>query len=187
MVGSDEIAAIYAGLDLVYSGGTTPPTPTFQGKWLATYSDSHTESAQCDASSVITQGEITLANLVSLEIGDCVNSIGASVFDSCSSLTSVTIPNSVTSIGQYAFGYCGSLTSVTIPSGVTSIDDNAFANCSSLTSVTVNATTPPTLGGGSVFSFTNDCPIYVPTSSLSAYQSASGWSDYASRIQAIPL
>ena len=28
MVGSDEVTAIYAGLDLVYSGGTTPPTPT---------------------------------------------------------------------------------------------------------------------------------------------------------------
>ena len=41
MLGSDEVTAIYAGLDLVYSGGTTPPTPTgsciseAEGTWVS--------------------------------------------------------------------------------------------------------------------------------------------------------
>jgi len=48
--------------------------------------------------------------------------------------------------------------------------------------VIVNATTPPTLGA-SAFNNTNDCPIYVPCSSVSAYKAASNWSTYASRIQ----
>ena len=52
-------------------------------------------------------------------------------------------------------------------------------------SVTVNATTPPTLGE-SALDYTNNCPIYVPAASVDVYKAASGWSTYASRIQAIP-
>lgn len=185
MVGSDEIAAIYAGLDLVYS--STPPTPpTFQGKWLATYTGGTTSSAECDASSAITLNEITLTDLVSVEIGDCVTAINDRAFQNCGSLTSVTIPSSVTTIGNNAFGVCTNLASVTIPDSVTNIGYQVFFFCGSLSSITVNATTPPTLGAYA-FTDTNNCPIYVPAASLSAYQSASGWSDYASRIQAIPL
>ena len=199
-VGSGD-CTIYLGDTLVYSGGTPP---TFQGKWLATYSDSHTESAQCDASSSITYGDITSTNLVSVEIGDCVTSIGEGAFYSCTSLSSVTIPDSVTSISEWAFGDCSSLTSCTfgsgvtsidnwafyrcsgltsidIPSGVTSIGNQTFNECSGLTSITVNATTPPTLGIGA---FDGSYPIYVPASSVSAYQSA--WSEYEYRIQVIP-
>lgn len=225
----------------------------FDGKWLAEYSDSHTESAQCDSSSAITSGEITKTDLVEVMIGDCVTSIGGSAFASCSSLTSVTIPDSVTSINDYAFMQCSSLTSITIPdnvttigsfafykcislttctigssvtsigasafrqcssltsvtipdsttsinayafndcsgltsidipSGVTIIGNQAFLNCSGLTSITINSVSPPTMQGSGAFNNTNDCPIYVPSGSLSAYQSA--WSSYASRIQAIP-
>jgi len=43
---------------------------------------------------------------------------------------------------------------------------------------------PPTLGS-STFDDTNNCPIYVPSGSVNAYKSASGWSTYADRIQAI--
>lgn len=125
-------------------------------------------------------------SLTSVTIPDSVTSIGDYAFYSCSALTSITIPSSVTSIGINAFRSCRSLTSITIPSGVTSIGTNAFNYCSGLTSVTVEATTPPTLGGAGVFNNTNECPIYVPASSLNAYKTATGWSTYASRIQAMP-
>lgn len=181
-LGSSDVTAAYIGDTLVYSGGTPP---TFQGKWLATYQDSHTESAECDSSSAITDGEIAKANLVSVEIGDCVTSIGSNAFASCRSLTSIDIPNSVTTIGENAFANCRNLTSIDIPSGVRSISDLAFRNCSSLISVTVNATTPPTLDFAA-FDSTNYCPIYVPCESVEAYKTATNWSEYASRIQAIP-
>lgn len=118
-------------------------------------------------------------------IPNSVTRIGSYAFISCKSLTSITIPDSVTSIGDNAFWDCYGLTTITIPSSVTSIGGGAFTLCKNLTSITITATTPPTITG-TPFSNTNNCPIYVPASAVSTYQSASGWSTYASRIQAIP-
>ena len=122
--------------------------------------------------------------LKTLVIPDGVTSIGEEAFSYCSGLTSVNIPSTVTSIGRSAFYICRTLTSVTIPDSVTSIGQYAFAYCVNLASVTVKATTPPTLGADALTS-TNNCPIYVPAASLNTYKAASGWSTYASRIQAI--
>ena len=124
--------------------------------------------------------------LTSVTIPNFVTSIGYNVFNDCTGLTSVTIGNSVTEIGSSAFIFCRGLTSITIPNSVTSISDYAFDGCSGLTSVTIQATTPPTLGGSSAFSDTNNCPIYVPAESVDAYKQATNWSAYADRIQAIP-
>lgn len=123
-------------------------------------------------------------NLTNVVLSNSLTSIGSGAFGNCSSLTGITIPNSVTSIGDYAFNICYSLTNITIPSSVTSIGQSAFYACENLQSITVEATTPPSLGSG-VFDSTNNCPIYVPTASVNAYKSASGWSTYSSRIQAI--
>ena len=124
-------------------------------------------------------------NLTSIDIPDNVLSIGQSAFTYCSGLTSVTMPDSVTSIDQGAFYGCSGLTSCTIGDGVTSIGGYAFQNCSSLTSITVNAVTPPSLGYRAFYN-TNDCPIYVLAESVEVYKTASNWSIYASRIQAMP-
>ena len=123
--------------------------------------------------------------LTSINIPNNVTTIGNSVFYYCEGLTSISIGNGVASIGDYAFYYCTSLTNINIPDSVTSIGYGAFDYCTSLTSITINATTPPSLGSNA-FNNTNDCPIYVPAESLDAYKTATNWSSYASRIQAIP-
>ena len=156
------------------------PTPTFDGKWLATYTGGTTSSASCDASSAITEGEITTDNLVNVEIGNCVTSIGNYALYNCrsitsctigsgvtsintgafmysSGLTSINIPDSVTSIGGAAFEFCKALTSCTIGSGVTTIGKKAFNTYSRLTSIICYAFTPPTLSGSGVFDYTNSC------------------------------
>lgn len=125
-------------------------------------------------------------NLTSVEIPSSVTSIGSYAFEYCRNLISVTISNGVTSIRDSAFNSCSSLASITIPSSVTSISFAAFSSCSALINVTVEATTPPTLSQ-SVFNFTHaDLVIYVPAESVEAYKSATNWSTYASKIQAIP-
>lgn len=121
-----------------------------------------------------------------LTIPNSVTSIGSQSFSSCSGLTSVTIPSGVTSIDNFAFGGCSGLTSATIGSGVTSIGNSAFIRCSSLTSVTIEATTPPTLGGSAFSENASGRKIYVPSANVETYKAASGWSSYASAIQAIP-
>ena len=208
--GYNIVRAYSCGGELVFGDEPTPPVPpVFEGKFKLTLNDSSTVSAECSTSSTVTQAEISAykATTVSAEIGDCVTAIGFMSFQSCTGLTSITLPNSLTTIGTDGFSYCYNLTSVNIPNSVTFIGQHAFRYCSfttitipdsvatiagqafqycsGLTSVTVNATTPPTLGN-SAFDSTNDCPIYVPAASLSAYQSASGWSEYASRLQAMP-
>lgn len=136
------------------------------------------------------QAEEDLKNLIerditSITIPSGTTTIGDSAFNDCTGLTSVTIGNGVTSIGQYAFKNCTDLTSVTIGDGVTSIRQYAFQSCTGLTSVTIQATTPPTLGNNALLKTNANLVIYVPAESVEAYKAASGWSSFASRIQAI--
>lgn len=123
-------------------------------------------------------------NLESVVFGNGLTIISDYSFEHCASLTSITFSNSVTYIGMAAFDDCKSLSSVTIPNSVTYIGMAAFYDCTSLTAITCEAETPPSVDGGA-FDNTNNCPIYVPAASVNAYQTASGWSSYASRIQAI--
>lgn len=122
-------------------------------------------------------------SLTNVHLSNNLTTIGEQSFYGNTSLTSINIPNSVATIGMGAFAGCHAMTAVTIGSGITSIGDSAFNACSGLTSITINATVPPTIG---VFTFdkTNNCPLFVPCQSLSAYQTA--WSNYASRLQCIP-
>lgn len=111
-------------------------------------------------------------------------SIPAEAFDSCYALTGVSIPNSVTTIGREAFYNDSGMTSVEIGSGITSIGASGFAHNLQLNEIIIHATTPPSIGVGALDD-TNNAIIKVPSQSVSAYQQASGWNSYSSRIQAL--
>ena len=186
---------------------TPPPVDT---KLYATYTGATSYEIQCNGSGELTSGETNghttaKAYMLTAQIGSCVTSIGDVAFNSATMLISVSIPDTITAIGSGAFEYCRSLSSITIPSGVTVINSRTFAACGitgitipsgvtyigtmaffdsrNLTSVTCLATVPPTLKT-MVFDSTVTA-IYVPAGSVSAYQSATNWSSYASIIQPI--
>lgn len=124
------------------------------------------------------------SSLTSIEISNSVTSIRDYAFDSCRGLTSITFGENskLASIGSSAFQYCRGLTSITIPEGVTSIGNYAFWSCSSLTTMTVLPTTPPALSSTNVI-YSATTSIYVPDESVSAYQSATNWSNFANIIK----
>lgn len=134
-----------------------------------------------------------------------VTSIGHSAFKGCTSLSSVTFPN-VTSMASYAFQDCAALSSVSFPKAAsigysaferctsltsasfpnaTSIGEFAFAYCSSLTTLYIGTNT----GTVCTLASTNSIPssitkIYVPSSLVNSYKSATNWSSFASKIVA---
>lgn len=120
------------------------------------------------------------SNLSSISLPGTIESIGDSAFWNCSSLTSINIPSNVTSIGNLAFEYCTSLTAITIPDSVTSIGGAAFYSCFNLTEMILIPSTPPVLGNQAISNATTI--IKVPSASLSAYKTASGWSAYADKM-----
>lgn len=122
--------------------------------------------------------------LENVAIGTSVTTIGDWAFSGCESITSITIPDSVISIGESVFNNCPDLTNATIGTSVETIGGNAFVYCYNLETITVKATTPPQLGDKYAIENTIQT-IYVPSSSLNSYKSASNWSSYADKIQAI--
>ena len=122
-----------------------------------------------------TGGNVTIPNTV--------NSICDVAFYGHANIQSVTIQSVVTKIGDYTFSDCSGLKSVTIPSSVTSIGENAFYRCSSLASITCLNPDPNSIimGGDYVFDGVNKstCVLNVPVGSISLYQNADQWKDFA--------
>ena len=121
----------------------------------------------------------------SIVIPNNVKSIGRSAFECCSRLSNVTLSSGLTSIKSFAFAECRALTDITIPSTVSDIGGFILQYCVNLVSITVEASEPSEYVYEEAFMDTNECPIYVPTESVSAYKEANVWSLYASRIYAI--
>lgn len=124
--------------------------------------------------------------LSAVSIPSGATSIGANAFYENMGLRSVTIPNGMTSIGASAFNSCPGLLAMSIPASVTSIGDSAFSGCTGMGAYHFYATTPPTLGSSVFSSIPSDCVIYVPSSAVNTYKSATNWSAYAGYIQGEP-
>ena len=72
-----------------------------------------------------------------------------------------------------------------MPETLTSIGDGAFYGCSNMYEVVLNGSTPPTLSSDSHAFDGSTCTIYVPSSAVDTYKTATGWDKYASRIKPI--
>ena len=110
--------------------------------------------------------------------------VGIGCFTNVSGLTDVTVDGDVEAncFGWYN-AYTNSITSLTLTENCTSYGGYSGITETSLAELTILATTPPALSNTLP---TTNFQIFVPASAVDTYKAASGWSTYASQIQAIP-
>ena len=132
-------------------------------------------------------------HITSLSLGNNVIYVGSNFVMGCKSLQTLEFPSDYESyFNSSLISLCDSLKKITIPSGTTGIYGTSIWYCNSLQSITIlkeNGVLPfwdSSTSSSGVFQNTNNCPIYVPSNLVNSYKSANGWSEVASRIQAIP-
>ena len=119
----------------------------------------------------------------------CLNYIPSGVtsldykFSNWSNLEEVTceIPDGVTTMNNTFYGCSSLVNAPEIPSAVTSMS-STFGGCTSLKEVTFLHTTPPSYNN-TLSSCSSLESIYVPDKSVNAYKTATGWSQFASKIK----
>ena len=121
------------------------------------------------------------SSLTSVSLPSGLPQIPYRTFAGCYSLKSVQLPSDVKTIGNEAFRECTGLTSLELPSGLTKIEDGAFSGCSNINSIYAYMPDPPLFDGDAkVFPtcFNENCTLYVPKKSYTAYIVAPGWGDF---------
>lgn len=135
-------------------------------------------------------------SLTSVNFPVCTT-IANSAFYECAKLASVSFPV-CTSIGSGAFCRCSRLGTVSLPA-CTYISNHAFAYCNYISQVYLMSSKVCTLSNSNAFyktaiggfgsfyyepHFTGTPCIYVPTSLVDAYKTATNWSYFSSYISA---
>ena len=114
--------------------------------------------------------------------------IGGDAFFDCIKLSQVSLPV-CKYIANNAFEFCWSLSQISLPM-CSYIGSSAFYNCDSLSIITLGYSGVCSLYNSNVFSNTlitrSTGSIYVPSSLVSAYKSASVWRFYTRIIQSYP-
>ena len=119
--------------------------------------------------------------LTSLQLPSGLTSIGSAAFAYCSGLTSLQFPSGLTSIGVRAFQNCTGLTSLELPSGLTKIEEGTFSGCTNINSIYAYMPDPLLFDGEAKdfpTCFNENCTLYVPKKSYTAYIVAPGWGDF---------
>lgn len=125
-------------------------------------------------------------SLTTVNFPNCT-SIGYSAFLSCKSLADINFPT-CTIIKDNAFAYCSKLTEASFPK-CASIGGYAFTSCKSLKSIYLMNSSMCTLDTSKVFysaGITSSTgSIFVPTSLVDAYKTATNWTYFSSRIYGV--
>ncbi len=123
-------------------------------------------------------GDVVIPDSVSYQdMQFAVVGIDDRAFEDCSELISVVIGNLVESIGEEAFQGCTSLTNLTIGSGVTTIGAKAFNYCNSLQTVACLGTVPPLMENSNCFSTVayRNAILFVPDGLIETYAATDYW------------
>ncbi len=158
-----------------------PNLTTFKGKFA-------TDDGRCLINNAGVLVAAATVGLTEFAVPDGVTHIYITLGREESTIEHLTIPASVQQISGALIQNNSNLKTVTI-NGCPEIYPYTFSNCPNLTAIYLpNAVTPPAAyiySGDQYWNAFVDCPnlkIYVPTSAVSSYKAATGWSDYADII-----
>lgn len=101
-------------------------------------------------------------------------------------VTYIVLNEQASEIATAGISACSNLTYIEMGESMSVIGMLGLSQCTSLNTIVCKGTAPPTLNTGAFAGVPADCNIYVPAESVTTYQAASGWSDRAAYIQAIP-
>ena len=98
---------------------------------------------------------------------------------------------SITYLPQYAFMFCNQLDTVKLPATLVNLYAHSLENMYRVKTLYCYAEVPPTCGTDALKNLASTWQqsglhIYVPSGSVNAYKSASGWSAYSSKIYSMP-
>lgn len=126
-----------------------------------------------------------LENLKKLTLPQSVTTIPSEALYgiSLSESTNFKVPEGCTTYENHAIGRgnCHIVT-LDLPSTSTSFTGNFMYGAPDIQTIIIRATTPPTVASNTLSSIPSRVQFYVPDDSVEAYQTASSWSSYASRI-----
>lgn len=128
----------------------------------------------------------TCPNLEEVVLPDSITYLGNSVFHSCTGLKKAVLGRGITTVRLNGFNGCTSLEEVIFNGDVKSVAQNVFNGCSACKKYDFsNCTTVPSLTAVSAFNGINaEAKIIVPSELLSAWKSATNWSQFADYIVA---
>lgn len=110
-------------------------------KFSGVLRNGNTVEVHCDSSTTLSSGETHTTNsYTSIEIGNCVTTIGERTFINQLWLENITIPSGVTTIDTYAFSAAGnkaSSFSITLNEGLVTIGTSAFGGCVNYSDLTI--------------------------------------------------
>ena len=137
--------------------------------------------------SVISEAFQSCSSLRSVNLPVC-SKIDGRCFFSCPNLSYVSIPECV-SLGRSCFQTCKALSEINLPK-CSSLDSQVFFNCTSFMKLTLGYSSVVSVKNVNAFSSTliasGTGSIYVPSSLVDAYKSATIWSAFSSQIFPIP-
>ena len=137
--------------------------------------------------SISSMGEHTFSynyNLRSINIPAGLTSIPNGLCYRCYALESIEIPEHIVQVGDDAFYECFRLKEVKFHTDIHTIRNGSFRYCRAMRNYYCYRTEPPNLTSSNVFNdIPGNCVIWVPKSTdrtvLTAYKTASNWSNYA--------
>lgn len=112
-----------------------------------------------------------VASLKELNLNEGLTTIKNTAF-SQTGLETLVIPSTVTTINSYMLENCEALTGVTVLGTISDVPANTFRNAANMTKLAFAQATPPTFVKNSFYGNPETIYVYVPASSISAYESA---------------